>query len=254
MLKNILQTKIARKIHRQIGKTIFDYKMINPDDRILVAVSGGKDSLTMLIDFIKRISSFPIPFEFEAVHVIYDFKKNSFPEEFEKFTKDNHIKSHLIKINILKRIKNSKKMNCYWCSTQRRIELMRLALENDFNKIALGHHLDDIVETFLMNIFFKAEVATMMPVMQYNKYPVTIIRPLASCKEDDIKEYIKYYDFNIENYCCAYNSNSKRNVMKNMLNQLKLNNRHIYKNIMHAMQNINQEYLLSDQVKLNPEL
>jgi hypothetical protein len=82
-------------------------------------------------------------------------------------------------------------MNCYWCSTQRRTELIRYAMERGFNKIALGHHLDDAVETLLMNMLYKGEIGGMLPLLRYRKYPLSIIRPLVLCEERQLVEYGK---------------------------------------------------------------
>ena len=84
---------------------------------------------------------------------------------------------------VIGRLKPGRSMNCYWCSMQRRTELIRYAMAEGFNKIALGHHLDDIVETLMMNMLYKGQISGMLPILRYEKYPVSIIRPLALCEE-----------------------------------------------------------------------
>lgn len=217
--------------------------MIEPGDRILVGVSGGKDSMTLLNDLIKRQKSFPIKYEFEALHIISDFS-NYDEALIENKLKELNVKYHILKINILQRLKKNEKMNCYWCSIQRRIELIKYAKQNGFNKIALGHHMDDIIETFLMNIFFKCEIATMLPIFKYKKYPLSIIRPLCRVKVKDIIKFAKEKDFYGMTCSCSYNSNSKRLEVREMIESMSKKNKNIRDNIFKAMKNINNEYLL----------
>jgi tRNA 2-thiocytidine biosynthesis protein TtcA len=235
---------IEKLVHKTIGKTMFKYKMIEPEDKILVAVSGGKDSLTMAIDFAHRKKSFPIKFDFEAIHIQSDFctccEKTALKQQIEGLG----IKFHIVDVPIIKRLKPGKKMNCYWCSTQRRMELIKFARENGFNKIALGHHLDDIIQTLFMNICYKGEISSMLPIMQYDKYSIKIIRPLAEVKEDLIIKFIKEKEINKLVCNCPYNSNSNRKVIKEALNTFTKGNDSIKYNIFKSIENVNMKYLL----------
>lgn len=235
-------SSIEKKISKRIGKTIFEYKMIEPNDKILLAVSGGKDSLTLLYDFKKRIKSFPIKYSFEAVHIMSDFVSYNIKEVEEIFSQFD-IKYNIVQVGVLKRLKEDKKMNCYWCAKQRRIELLKFAAEKGFNKIALAHNLDDIIQTFLMNIFFKAEVSTMLPVFKYKKFPFTIIRPLAKVKEKEIIKFIDEKNIKVLEFKCPYFSNSYRLAIKEMINKFACRYDHIKENIFKSMRNIKQEYL-----------
>ncbi|MBN2544706.1 MAG: tRNA 2-thiocytidine biosynthesis protein TtcA [Spirochaetes bacterium] len=235
--------ELEKRISRKIGKIIFEYKMIKENDRILVGVSGGKDSLTLLHDLKRRQKSFPIKYTFEAAHIVTDFISYE-KSKIEKLFKEWDIPYHIVFVPVIKRLKENKKMNCYWCSTQRRMELMKLAKEKKFNKIALGHHLDDIVETFLMNIFFKAEIAAMLPVFEYKKYPVTVIRPMARVKEKEIAEFAKEKNFFGLTCSCKYGKNSKRLDIKALISQIGDKYHNLRENIFDSMKNINNEYML----------
>ncbi|MCK4798603.1 MAG: tRNA 2-thiocytidine biosynthesis protein TtcA, partial [Spirochaetes bacterium] len=226
-------------------KTIFEYKMIEENDKILVGVSGGKDSMTLLYDLVKRQKSFPIKYSIEAVHIKTDIS-HCLEKRIEELFKEWGVKYHIIKVNVLKRLRADKKMNCFWCSTQRRMELLKIAKKNGFNKIALGHHLDDIIETFLMNIFFKSEIATMLPVFKYKKYPCLVIRPLALVKEEEIAQFAENKNFDNLISSCPYGKNSKRLEIRRMIKDLAKNNKSIRENIFKAMKNVNVKYLLQD--------
>lgn len=233
---------IEKRISKKIGKTIFEYKMIEDNDRIAVAVSGGKDSLTLLYDLKKRQKSFPVKYDFEVVHIVTDFSTHNI-ERVVNIFEEFDVKYHILHIPVLQRVKANKKMNCYWCSTQRRLELIKFAEKYRFNKIALGHHLDDVVQTFLMNIFFKKEIATMLPKFTYKKFPITVIRPLARVKESEIAIFAKKMGFVGLSCNCGYEDNSKRLVVKEMINSMADKCHNLRENIFDSMKNINHEYL-----------
>ena len=135
-------------------------------------------------------------------------------------------------------------MNCYWCSSQRRMELMKFAKENGFNKIALGHHLDDIIETLFMNMFYKGEMSTMLPMLKYDNYDVTIIRPLAQVKESQIVKFAEEKGILNLTCSCVYGQNSKRKELKKSISEFIKNNDSIKYNIYKSMQNINLKYMI----------
>jgi tRNA 2-thiocytidine biosynthesis protein TtcA len=236
-------SKLQTKISKIIGKTVFKYKMIEEGDKILAAISGGKDSMTMLHDLDLRKKKLPIKFDFEAIHIQSDFctccQKSSLEDKFKALG----VKYRIIDVAILKRVKPGETMNCYWCSSQRRMELMKLAREEGFNKIALGHHLDDIVETLLMNMFYKGQISGMLPVMSFDKYPLKIIRPLAEVKEELIISYAK--EAGIERLVCKcpYAANSKRREVRESLKTFTKGNDAIKYNIFRSMENIKTRYL-----------
>ncbi len=240
-------SKISSKISKIIGKTIFKYGMIKENDRILAAISGGKDSMTMLFDLKERKKRFPIKFDFEAVHIQSDFCTCCQNSKLEEKFNEMGIPFKIIDVAILKRVKNGKTMNCYWCSSQRRMELMKYARENGFNKIALGHHLDDIVETLLMNMFYKGQIAGMLPVMQFDNYPLTIIRPLSEVKESLIIEFAKEAGFDSLSCKCPYGANSKRKEIRESLKVFTKGNDVIKYNIFKSMSNINSRYLSGEE-------
>ncbi|HKL85583.1 MAG TPA: ATP-binding protein, partial [Treponemataceae bacterium] len=164
------------KLFRIIDHGISEYSMIEDGDRILIGASGGKDS-TALVEYfgsrLLRLARNGGPsFNVTAVHIAADFG-SPFPGELvHRFEKWGVPLVH-IQVPVLARLKPDHSMNCWWCSTQRRSELNEYAIREGYNKIALGHHLDDILETLLMNALTKGELSTMPPRLKYEKYPVT---------------------------------------------------------------------------------
>lgn len=233
-----------KKMSRIIGNTIYKYKMIQPDDKVLVAVSGGKDSLLLLYDLLDKQRRYPFHFEIKALHIRMDYCDYPDGQALEDLFVEWGVPYEIKTVNILSRLKPGRKMNCYWCASQRRMELIKYAQENGFNRIALGHHLDDIVETFLMNIMYKGELSTMLPKLDYDKYPISIIRPLAELHESDIAAFAEERDLVKIKYICPYSLNSKRLEVKNIISTLTNDNPVVKSNIYNAMSNVNGKYLL----------
>ena len=198
-------------------KTIMERELIQSGDKVLIAVSGGKDSsvLAWALSAIKPALKFD--YELAAIHISTDFcaccKKSALGERLEEWG----IPFTDLFVPVIGRLKEGRKMNCYWCSTQRRTELLKHAVENGFNKIALGHHLDDIVETFFMNLLTKGEMLAMPILLNYRKYPVSLIRPLAMLEEKRIISCAAQQNI-LKNACtCPYGQNSKRRDMRNRI-------------------------------------
>jgi tRNA 2-thiocytidine biosynthesis protein TtcA len=230
-------------ISKRIGQAIYKYKMIRENDRIVVAVSGGKDSTTMLYDLSKRQKSFPIRYEIEAVHIKTDFCSCCEDSGLEKLFREWGVRYHIIEVPVLKRVRAGKKMNCYWCSTQRRMELLKMAEKLGCNKVALGHHMDDIIETFFMNMCYKGELAAMLPVFTYHKFPYTIIRPLALVYEKFIIKFTQQKKIGSFKCRCPYSRNSKRIQVKKAISLLASREESVRYTIFKALHNVNLDYL-----------
>jgi tRNA 2-thiocytidine biosynthesis protein TtcA len=134
-------------------------------------------------------------------------------------------------------------MNCYWCSTQRRTELLKYAMDNGYNKIALGHHMDDILETFFMNMTLKGELSTMPARLAYTKYPVSIIRPLALVEERQIIEFSRSNGFSSITCTCSFGANSKRRDLRGKIKVFTGGSSSVKRRIFAAMGNVNIDYL-----------
>lgn len=232
-------------LDKRIAKAIFRYNMIENGDRILVAVSGGKDSLSMVYHLNKKFQNFSINFHMEAIHVKSDFTDPANVDQMTTVLKEWGIPLTVIDVPVLDRLKPGKKMNCYWCSTQRRMELMKYAEENSFNKIALGHHMDDILETFFMNMTQKGELSTMLPVMKYDRNPNIIIRPLACIKEEEIIAFAQEKGFHQFACQCGYDDTSRRKTVRKFIDHIIDNEgEFVRENIFKALHNPSDRYLI----------
>ena len=230
-------------ISKKIGKALYDHKMLEDGDRILVAVSGGKDSMTLLFHLLQKQKRLPIRYSVGAIHIQSDFCNCGRKSGMYEVLKSWNVECDVLDVPIIARLRPGKKMNCFWCSTQRRMELMKYASANGYTKIALGHHMDDILETLLMNMAYKSELSTMLPVMKYDKYPHTVIRPLAQVKEREIIEFAKILGINNLVCTCPYGVNSKRRLMKEKLDILTEDAEYMKDNILRSLSNINFRYM-----------
>ena len=188
--------------------------LIRDGERVLIAVSGGKDSSVLAWALSAIRPALKINYELVALHISTDFcaccKKTALCERLEEWG----IPFTDLFVPVIGRLKEGKKMNCYWCSTQRRTELLKYAVENGFNKIALGHHLDDIIETFFMNLCSGGTLLAMPILLKYRKYPVSLIRPLALLEEKQVIACAGEQNI-LKNACtCPYGQNSKRREIR----------------------------------------
>ena len=230
------------KLFSLIDKAIFEYNLIESGDRILIGASGGKDS-TALIEYFSERMKRPNPgFTFSALNIQTEFS-GSLSEGIVSLFKDWNVNLITLKVDMMQRIREGKKMNCYWCSTQRRTELKNYAVANGFNKIALGHHLDDVLETALMNALNKGELCTMIPHLKYEKYPVSVIRPLYYCPESAIIAHTKERGYNGGTCTCNYQENSARKSARQKLECLTDGNPLQKRRLLSALKNVNVRYL-----------
>lgn len=229
-------------LFRLIDKAIYDYKMILPDEKILIAASGGKDS-TALVEYMAQRSKRPHEkFSFSAVHIASDFG-GRLPETILKLMQSWDVEPLEIEVNVASRLKEGRKMSCYWCSTQRRSELLRVAAEKGFTSIMLGHHMDDVLETLIMNALGKGEFSTMPAVLQYIKYPVKIIRPLYYVREKLIIEHAKRNGYLGFTCTCSLQLNSERKNARKILDKLCGEDEKKKEKLFWSLKNMKKEYL-----------
>ncbi len=235
----------TKEVKRLMGKAIHTREMIQEGDHVMVAVSGGKDSMTLLWLLRERIKRIPIDYKITAVHVDPGFGADS-AAQMEVFFSDHGFDYHVLRSDIGPKAHGpeNRENPCFLCSRLRRTMLFQLADEIQCSKIAFGHHKDDVIETFFLNIFYGASVSTMLPVQDFFQGKLTVIRPLYMLEEDRIRKYAQSMPWPEINMGCPTAGASKREDIKRMLKEFYRTNKKIKGNIFHALQNVKMEYLL----------
>ncbi len=214
--------KLKKRLRRQVGEAIADYAMIAEGDKVMVCLSGGKDSFTLLDILLSLKLNAPVRFDIVAVNL--DQKQPGFPEHvLPEYLTGLGVPFHIIDqdtYSVVKRVVPEGQTTCGLCSRLRRGALYRYASDNGVTKIALGHHRDDILETFFLNLFHGGSLKAMPPKLLSDNRKHIVIRPLAYCKERDIGEYARLRDFPvIPCNLCGSQQNLQRQAMKEMLQE-----------------------------------
>jgi len=229
-------------ISKRVGKAIMDYGMIQNGDKIAVAVSGGKDSLTLLRVLKDRQAFVPIKYELLAVHIDLGYPCQH-PKILAEYFKSQGINYHIEKVDILKG-KTRKDITCFWCAWNRRKALFQAADRFGCSKVALGHHHDDIIETILLNLFFNGEISAMAPRQELFKGKIVLIRPLAYVEEKMIRRFAKEAGFPHEKCSCPNSDTSSRTKIEKIIKGLEKTCPDVKKNIFRSIKRIKKDYLL----------
>ena len=229
-------------ISKRIGRAMTDYNMLSDGDKILVAVSGGKDSLTLLRILSDRRKFVLIKYELLAVHIDLGYPCQH-PKILAEYFKTLGISYHIEKVDILKG-KTREDISCFWCSWNRRKALFETANRFGCTKVALGHHKDDVVETILLNLFFHGEISAMSPKQELFDGKIVIIRPLVYVDEDMIVRFAKSAGFPHHKCACPNSLTSKRTKMTEIIKDLKSFCPDVKTNIFRSVKRIKTDYLL----------
>jgi len=236
------EEKTLRRIEKRFGKGVVEYGLIEEGDRILIGLSGGKDSLA-LVELLARRSRMKPRFSVIAVHVVMkNIPYQSDVDYLRNYTESCGIPFVLYETEF-DASTDTRKSPCFLCSWNRRKALFTVAKEQKCNKIALGHHMDDILETLLMNITYQGTFSSMPPRLVMKKFDMTIIRPMCLVHEADLMELaeIRAYRKQVKN--CPYESQSSRSAMKRILHQLEEMNPEARYSLWGSMSNVQEELL-----------
>ena len=246
-------TKYRKVIWSKFMKAVSDYELISENDNLMVCISGGKDSflLAKLVEELKRHGKVNFNVRYVVMNPGYSDANLNLIKENAKIL---NIPIEIFESDIFDVVnKISFKAPCYMCAKMRRGHLYNKAQELGCNKIVLGHHFNDFIETTLLSMFYGSEIKTMMPKLHSDNYPgLELIRPMCLIKEDNILAWVKYNNLKFINCACKFTldnskvdiNTSKRKEIKNLIRDLKKNNEHVDENIYKAMENVNLNCIL----------
>ena len=244
--------KFRKDIWSKFVKAVIDYKLIEENDHIMVCISGGKDSflLAKCMEEIKKHGKFDFKISYVCMDPGYNEKNRLLIEENAKRL---NIDLNIFESDIFDIVTNIEKSPCYLCARMRRGCLYSKAKELGCNKIALGHHFDDVIETTLLSMFWGAEIKTMMPKLHSENFEgLELIRPLYLVKEKDILAWVKYNNLTFLNCACKFTEDanykkedlSKRLEIKRMISKMRETNPNVDYNIFKALDNVNLNCIL----------
>ncbi len=236
-----------RRIDKRFNKGVVQYGLIEDGDKILIGLSGGKDSLA-LIELLGRRSRIYKPrFSVVAVHVVMKNIPYKSDLEYLRAHSEAHGVPFVVYETEFDPTTDTRKSPCFLCSWNRRKALFTVAKEHGCNKIALGHHMDDILETLLMNMTYQGAFSTMPPKLVMRKFDMTIIRPMCLVHESDLIELAELHNYRKQVKNCPYESQSSRSDVKGILKQLEALSPEARYSMWNSMTNI-QEELLPDKI------
>ncbi len=237
------EEKYIVSLQRKFSKTIQDYQLIADGDVILVGLSGGKDSLALLELLGERKKIHKPAFSVIAAYISLDNMEYTSDVKYLQQFCDNYAIPFVHRVGSFDASTDKRKSPCFLCSWTRRKKLFDIAKESGCNKIALGHHQDDMLETLLMNMSFQGAFSTMPPILKMNKFEMSIIRPMCLITEQELLKLSTIRQYKTQAKNCPYEKDSYRTNMKEMLATLEKLNPAIRSSMWNAMSNIQLEYL-----------
>ncbi|MBW2265094.1 MAG: tRNA 2-thiocytidine(32) synthetase TtcA [Deltaproteobacteria bacterium] len=234
-----------RTIRRAVGQALHQYNMIADGDTIAVGLSGGKDSLTLMWALHERLRRIPIHYSLFGIYIDLGFTESP-SQRIERYCAkmDYSLRVEHTDYGIQGHSAENRENPCFLCARLRRKRLFEIADELGCNKLALGHNMDDIIETLFLNMCYSGEISTMVPCQPFFGGKLVVIRPLAYVHEQAIARFAQDHNFPDCPNPCPTAKTSKRSEIKEMLNNLYQTNKKIKGNIFRSMSNVKHDYLL----------
>ncbi len=242
-------SKLHLHLRKRLEEAILKHEMLSPGDRLLIGVSGGADSLTLLKLLAGPLIFVPRPEFLLVVYVDMGFEESDGNESdrLEAYFREEGVNYFIKKTEIGPLAHsgyNRKASPCFLCSRLRRRELFELAREHRCNKVALAHNKDDVIETFLLNIFFAREISTMLPYQSFFNGDFHLMRPLAYIEDSLLKRFAREAGLPVVKNPCPTAGTTKRQYIKDLIKRLDTDHRGVKENIFKAMKHVKPDYLL----------
>lgn len=236
--------KAFKRLCQKVGQTIYKQKLLAPGDKILIGMSGGKDSFLLLELLDERRKHLTFPIELIAIHVkIKEIGYSADEEALKRFCSQYKVPFYFVEDSIGSDLFTSGKAPCFVCSWHRRKNIFQLAQSMGCNKVALGHHRDDALQTFLLNLIYHGSISSLPYQLSMFDGQITLIRPLLDLSEKEILAYTRLANYPEEIKECAYKNNNKREQIKILLQNIRKLHPLAEKNMFRSMHNIFEEYL-----------
>jgi tRNA 2-thiocytidine biosynthesis protein TtcA len=236
--------QIPARLNKKIGQAMHDYSMFEDGDRVLVALSGGVDSLVLVCLLQLWQKKAPITFEVQALHIDHGFWK----KQAGGLSPDRSIGAQLARYSIDMLVEEEwqeeQVRTCYLCSRNRRSQLFDFAADHGYNKIAFGHHKDDLIETFMINAIYSGNISTMLPRQQLFNQTLSLIRPMCYLEKTEIVELAALFGLNPVENGCPLSANTRRETVRSLLANLYAKEAGAKSSLFAALSNVRTEYLL----------
>lgn len=235
---------LPRPINRRIGKAMHDYSMLEDGDKVLVAVSGGVDSLVLTWILNSWMSKAPIEYTLTPINVDNGFwtKESGVPETSGRISKE--VAKSGLKLRVEKGREVQGERSCFFCAKQRRNQLFEIAREEGFTKIALGHHKDDLVETFFLNILYSGNISTMMPKQSLFEGTLNLIRPMAYLEKHEVRNIAEQVGLLPIDNLCPLADHTRRERVREILQSIYEKDPSAKSSIFASLGNVREGYML----------
>jgi tRNA 2-thiocytidine biosynthesis protein TtcA len=246
---NVRNAYIVKKLESKVKHTIYNYNLIESGDGVMVGISGGKDSFALLDLLVNLNRSLPVKFRIEACHVQATDMPYKADEDFMiRYCNENDVKLHFRKIYVDYR-PEGRHPACFICSWKRRKELFTVARERNCKKLAFGHHLDDAIETLMLNMIHHSSISSLPPILSIFNGELFIIRPLITVLDNELQKYSSQLNFPAEISLCPHEDKTNRENVRDIIKSMGKLNRSARENIFRSMGNIFHDYIVKDAKK-----